>query len=114
MGKLTRMGKREAHAPDWKIGHIHETRIVDFWPISFEYDRAYAKAKKDRLARRLLMVAGAPALAALLLARSFEKARHRREYWWPFLKCSPKLAATFLVGAIGEASGHLSALRTLR
>gem|GEM_PF-1772429 len=111
VGKLKGQGRRVEHAPGWRIGHIHETRIVDFWPISFEYGRAYAKSRADGLLRRLLVVVGAPALALLLLARSFEKARHRREYWQPFLMCLPKLGATFLVRAFGEASGHLAAIR---
>jgi len=104
--QLAKAGKRIAHVPSLVIGHIHETSIVRFWPISFQYGVAYGASLKLSRSRHLLHAIAFPLIAATLFVRSHAKASQTPEYRRKFWGVSPQLAATFFVRAFGEACGH--------
>lgn len=104
--QLAAAGKRIVHAPALVIGHIHETSIVAFWPISFRYGVAYGGSLKLSRPMHLVRALAFPVVAAALLVRSHEKAAQITEYRQKFWSVSPQLATTFLVRAFGEACGH--------
>lgn len=99
-------GRRIAHEPSLVIGHIHETSIVRFWPISFRYGVAYGAGLKLSRLQHLVRALGFPLIAATLLARSYAKASQTPEYSRKFWAVSPQLTITFLIRSFGEACGH--------
>jgi len=105
--KWQRLGVRIRHDPGLVIQHVHESRIRDFWPISFAYGRCFGARLELPLARRIARAAALPAVALALQLRSFAKARQKPEYLRAFVKCSPLLLVTFFVRSAGETVGLL-------
>ena len=101
-------GVTTAQVPSLLIGHVHVRHIRTFWPHCYAYGRWYAANLRLPLMRRLLRAAAFPVVAAVLFARTVDKARQRRDYLWVLAKCSPLLLTTFLIRAAGEAMGHLA------
>ncbi len=95
------------HEPKLVIGHIHVTRIRDFWPIAFQYGRWYAATLPVSALQRPLRAAAFPAVCAVLFWRSFAQARQRFCYLRHFLMASPSVLLTFLIRSLGESCGHL-------
>ncbi len=109
---LARQGKRVVHVPTLIIGHLHETRIRDFWPISFHYGKHFAQSLPLSRPLHILRAAAFPLIAAVLYWRAFNKARQQSAYLQRFLLVSPQVAFTLFIRCLGEAVGHLSAPAT--
>jgi hypothetical protein len=87
------------------IEHVHETRIRDFWRLSFAYRRSFGPRLALPAWKRWARAAAFPLVALMLQFSSFAKARQKPEYLWKFRQCNTMLFTTFLVRSAGESLG---------
>jgi hypothetical protein len=104
------------HAPELVVTHGRSFGWRAFARQRLAHGRAYGRQRGSRFgaARNAVGVVAAPAVALLMSARALREVRAKQRHGRQALLASPFVLTFNLAWALGEARGHLDALRDAR